>query len=431
MYDSAQMHTKENIKYQFSQTPHKIKLEDLSFDNARGRLSIIWGNIEFECCILPGNEQYMYTFLTANYTIKEDKSNYPQFNRTSWSEFLNWTCVYFDDPTKFYKGAGFYIFDKNINMLSYLSDIIKKIQLIYNIEPNNMYFLGSSAGGYAALLLSDDFKDSKAIALNPIISLPAYFQVYRINNNVKNKLNISFDDNFEDPFQRFDLRKRLLNENSTKILAFNTAAEIDKGQINTIKHILPNSNNIVNNIYKNTFILLLDIPADSPHATAMPDESLCILLLECLKSNTELRDNIIRSHLKVLQRYHKIIRNNNKLQIDLKYFQNCTKVFRTFLEKNCCMNYFFKNNYKTVAFYGGIKVCSCLIPFLQRHGIQVKYIMENTRGENDNIKYYSRAERNLPHVDVLIVADVVNTEKAVNTLKKESNLNIDTIFNIF
>ena len=67
--------------------------------------------------------------------------------------------------------------------------IIKKFAKFLNIETSNLFFYGSSAGGFASLLVSAYFKNSTAIVNNPQTDVVNYEEVH-----VKRILKIGFSD---------------------------------------------------------------------------------------------------------------------------------------------------------------------------------------------------------------------------------------------
>ncbi|WP_026090265.1 YqiA/YcfP family alpha/beta fold hydrolase [Salinicoccus carnicancri] len=104
-----------------------------------------------------------------NGAVDHTKRKPPVAQRSSWSEDIEVNCIFFDDKTIHFNdlntgwGAG------NIKRF-YLEDysaITKKVQELLSIKSKNVFYWGSSAGGYMSIILSSMHHQTSAIVNNP------------------------------------------------------------------------------------------------------------------------------------------------------------------------------------------------------------------------------------------------------------------------
>lgn len=83
---------------------------------------------------------------------------------------------------------------------------------------------------------------------------------------------------------------------------------------------------------------------------------------------------------------------------------------------DCVVDYFLRNNWKTVAVYGKTLISDKLRYLLQKSSVKVVYIVENNL-QNEKIPVYRRDTTEFPICDVMIVTDMINDDKIQNKLQ--------------
>lgn len=118
----------------------------------------------------------LFIFFNGAVTIATQKKYYPYFSRVSWSDKFNGHCLYIYDKSLdmaedytlgWYRGG-------EISLHDIYLELIKKFSEKLNVKYENIYFYGSSGGGFAALKFSESFPLSTAIAINPQIKCLNY-----------------------------------------------------------------------------------------------------------------------------------------------------------------------------------------------------------------------------------------------------------------
>ncbi|MGA6128334.1 MULTISPECIES: hypothetical protein [unclassified Microbacterium] len=141
-------------------------------DLSKRRVRVVDGDLSFDCYGTPSRTPRLHVFLSAGGGKLKDGVN-PTFPRSSWHPWVDGVSVNIDDPTfAAYPGrlqTGWYLGTKERDAIEPLIDIVARIQLSYGIADHDVIFVGSSAGGTAALKLAAALPGSTAIAENPPI----------------------------------------------------------------------------------------------------------------------------------------------------------------------------------------------------------------------------------------------------------------------
>lgn len=112
-----------------------------------------------------------------------------QYQRHSWISNFKGSFLIFDDPTisenndlsiGWFQGS-------NGMLIESLIDLISTIKITLGFEEENIRFFGSSAGGFVALKLSEYFKKSDILVINPQTVVLKYSK-----NHVSKMLNYSY-----------------------------------------------------------------------------------------------------------------------------------------------------------------------------------------------------------------------------------------------
>lgn len=122
--------------------------------------------LDFFCDKKEGSDQYIVVLPGA---IDRSKHTY-NFQRYSWSDDLKCSLISFMDPTIKEDNAlsiGWFVGDTHNHSLKVLIINLKNILRFNNIPEEKVLFLGSSAGGFSSLKLSNNFPKSKILVINP------------------------------------------------------------------------------------------------------------------------------------------------------------------------------------------------------------------------------------------------------------------------
>lgn len=133
----------------------------------------------FEFCVLKNSEKFYFKFkyslehsnllVFSNGAVKKKKKRPPVYMRSNWSDDFEANCLFIDDKT---------IHDVSINIgwgfgrkeRFYLDDyhkIVLQICKKFNYESENVFYFGSSAGGFMSTMLATLQPGSTAIVNNP------------------------------------------------------------------------------------------------------------------------------------------------------------------------------------------------------------------------------------------------------------------------
>ena len=297
-----------------SRTKH-LQLSQLTADYYN-KLSIHHHSFIYECCLLSSSTKKLYVFLSA-YGVHR---SYPSFMRKTYSSIFDGYCLYIDDPTRqinfAQKAICFYYGTRDDSVINGISDIIKKICDIYNIEYNNITFISSSNGAFASICIACMFKDAKCIALCPQISVYQYYKYENkldYFNTVFNKvsgISKQNNDNAQSEIFRFNLLPLLQNNVlQSKIFLFsNVYSPSDCIQM---RYMQKNMNlklqlglNVITN---NLFIFLAAIDNTNPHL-AQPMESFCKIADLFLDGRIDTEDaiSLFNANIAELSRYYHV-----------------------------------------------------------------------------------------------------------------------------
>ena len=117
--------------------------------------------------------------------------------------------------------VGWYYGNKTVSFLNAMGEIVRRAAAGLNLGAADITFIGSSAGGYAALYSAASLPGASALAHNPQITLadwPGRPEIERITGN---------DLQGPDPFRRNSIRWIAQAPASRLFLTVNTASPID------------------------------------------------------------------------------------------------------------------------------------------------------------------------------------------------------------
>lgn len=133
-------------------------------------------SICYQCLFLPNaNSDTLFVSLSGG--GRTPQKRWPVFLRWKYASILNANMLCIDDPM--YNGnecigVRWYYGTKDTSYLKEMVPIITKIAKDLNIPKENIYFLGSSGGGYAANYMANIMDGTNAISMNPQFLLKSW-----------------------------------------------------------------------------------------------------------------------------------------------------------------------------------------------------------------------------------------------------------------
>lgn len=211
----------------------------------------------------PSNKKQLYLFFSGGGRSNSDIT----FHRWSWADICDGAFICFEDPmyqTFKIQGHGYFYGSKTRSFLMDIKSIIANICLANDLNNNQLTFVGSSVGGYAALTLTHYFPGSKCIAFNPQFDIIKFGCPFFANENI-------FELN--DPFKRANILEKAIDSKSKRFISFNLASLKDKEQLSLLEKYLGTTFNQGVNTVSNNVLYLYDIVARDKH-NVFPDKAL-------------------------------------------------------------------------------------------------------------------------------------------------------------
>lgn len=167
-----------------------IKFEQLTLkflkDNNNEHIIIEKEGIDFHYIVaLKKDSKKLVAF--SNGAVNPEIKNPPLFMRSNWSEEMAYNALFIDDRTVHDNNLkiGWGVGTLERHFLKDYSEVVKKIATLLSIKDKDVFYYGSSAGGFMSLALATYHKDSTAIVNNPQTYVYKYFEsaykeLYRI-----------------------------------------------------------------------------------------------------------------------------------------------------------------------------------------------------------------------------------------------------------
>lgn len=200
-----------NEFYKISINFKELKTHKLIFENPF-LLEIKKNDIKYEFLIrLKKNSNKLIVLGSGAY--QKSTGKLPLFHRHSWIPEFNESVIFYNDPTLYlgHLSLGWGFGTSKKHFLSEISIIIKDIVEKLKYDYENVYYYGSSAGGFMSLMLASMMKGSTAIVNNPQTILINYHQNY-VNSLLK-VVGISKDEAINNFYDRIDVTYRFKKEN--------------------------------------------------------------------------------------------------------------------------------------------------------------------------------------------------------------------------
>ena len=139
---------------------------------------ILWNDVHFEFLINHKEESNKAVIWGTGVVNKKVTTSIPIFSRATWMNNINYTSIYYFDPTLYVNdeitlGWGYGTNDNwYLEKIAYLINYILDKQ---NIDRKNILFYGSSGGGFIAIMLATMFH-SKCAVVNPQFIVENYIE---------------------------------------------------------------------------------------------------------------------------------------------------------------------------------------------------------------------------------------------------------------
>ncbi|MCQ2444839.1 MAG: glycosyltransferase, partial [Mailhella sp.] len=216
----------------------------------------------------------LYVILSA---VGNPNDRYPIFHRISWESDLEGNIICLDDPTRSENiglAPTFYFGDRENDLRLQILRIVRLLQEARNIRAEDVCFLSSSNGGFAAISLAHLLPGSLCLALCPQVDVEAYFgrkTVFFETLGIRNP---------SEYVGRLTDYGILDDTESRYIIYSNIGCEADRQQIDLLCgkagfRYGPGLNRISDNI----LLIIADIDSLDPHL-AQPESRFCRFLSE-------------------------------------------------------------------------------------------------------------------------------------------------------
>ncbi len=180
------------------QQPVHCTFDNLRLDAAQSRYVIEHEGVPFETLYLPRKSQKLYVMFSGGGS--GSKRRYPLFLRWKYQNYLGGSMLCFDDPMYHdhpeMVRVMWYYGTKGQSYLHNIVEIVRKAMKQLHISAEDVTFVGSSGGGYAALYCANLLDHSSAIAMNPQVILKEWDYPVMYDNFQKWGIDLASEDAF-------------------------------------------------------------------------------------------------------------------------------------------------------------------------------------------------------------------------------------------
>jgi len=156
---------------------HISNLNDTS-ELPDGRLSVEFSGGTIESFYVR-NESSPYLFVLFSGARDPNKHPLPKFDRWTWAEKFDASILCISDPTlkldQDRLNIGWYLGTEENDYLTHIAVWVSFVSSRLGIPTERVISYGSSAGGFASIMLASRLKKSAAIAINPQLDVFKYY----------------------------------------------------------------------------------------------------------------------------------------------------------------------------------------------------------------------------------------------------------------
>lgn len=130
-------------------------------------------------CRLNQKVKNDYLIVTPNGAVNRKTSELPAFARWNWHGIFNSNILAIFDPALYLNDnlpIGWFAGTKYQNITAFVADTVLKVASLLDIPPNRIIFWGSSAGGYASILLAAQIGGASFISANGQTQIINYYK---------------------------------------------------------------------------------------------------------------------------------------------------------------------------------------------------------------------------------------------------------------
>lgn len=130
-------------------------------------------------CRLNQKVKNDYLIVTPNGAVNRKTAELPVFARWNWHGIFNSSILAISDPTLYLDDnlpIGWFAGTKYQKISAFVADAILKVASLLDIPPNRIIFWGSSAGGYASILLAAQIDGASFISANGQTQIINYYK---------------------------------------------------------------------------------------------------------------------------------------------------------------------------------------------------------------------------------------------------------------
>ena len=211
------------------EAPEITDLDSFKVTPEKKRYTVDVEDVPFECLYFPSEHRRIYIMLSGGRAAGVYR--YPVFMRWKFSPYFPGHVLCVDDPMFHFhpkiSHANWYYGTPDKSYLVLLLKIVRKLMDQFSVRAEDVTFIGSSAGGYAAIYLANLLDHSSAIAMNPQFIPAAWYPEETIPDFTSWGIDLTSEN---DPFSR----NRLLATNPTSwyFITVNQKSSIDiNGQL--------------------------------------------------------------------------------------------------------------------------------------------------------------------------------------------------------
>lgn len=152
-------------------------LERLNTENLQdGVFTVFIDDGKFDCLLLRKNSHRLFVLLSGAYDV--ERCPLPQFHRWSWADKFPGSVLCISDPTLYLAPErlriGWYIGTQEHDWTTAMANLVRKIIVRLGIAENDVISYGSSAGGFASLMLASRLDGATGVAINPQLDVFQY-----------------------------------------------------------------------------------------------------------------------------------------------------------------------------------------------------------------------------------------------------------------
>lgn len=133
-----------------------------------GRFSILHEGLRFDCIFRPQPGERLFVILSGLRSPK--RHPIPKFDRLTLPELFPGNVLYISDPCHYLDGekpqTSWYLGTENANAQQGLLDIVLHVAQSQGLATKQIIPYGSSAGGFASMMLAAALGDATAVAIN-------------------------------------------------------------------------------------------------------------------------------------------------------------------------------------------------------------------------------------------------------------------------